>query len=296
MIAVLLGAGTGLGLLGIAAGLTRPKASLADALNRLHPADPAGHAQDAVRRPSVRRLVGLAAGVLAAHGMPTNRARRDAAVVGTDIHALLAQKLTAGLTALVAVPIAAGLLSLTGAEVGLAVPAWATLACAGAAFYTPDLRLRARAGRARADVRHALSAYLDLTVISLAAGAGINAALTDAATIGTGPAFTRIRTTLDQTRITRQPLWTALAELGTEIGVDELRELAATITLAGHDGAKVRETLAVKAASLRTHQLAEAEAKANAATERMSVPLVLLFAAFLAFIGYPAVITVLAGL
>lgn len=290
MIAVLLGAGTGLGLLVIAVGLTRPKASLADALAHRHPVtDP-----EPAPRPFVRRLVDAAAGRLAdCSGLPGEQVRRDAAAVGTDPHTVLAHKVTSALATLVAVPVTSGLLALTGTDPGLAMPAWVTLALAAIAFFVPDLMLRAQAVRAREDFRHALSAYLDLAVISLAAGAGINAALTDAATAGTGTAFTRIRAALDHTRITRQPPWTALADLGTEIGVDELRELAATVTLAGHEGAKVRESLAVKAASLRSHRLTDAEAKANAATERMSV---LLFAAFLAFIGYPAITAVLTGL
>jgi tight adherence protein C len=47
---------------------------------------------------------------------------------------------------------------------------------------------------------------------------------------------------------------------------------------------------------LRTHQLAEAETADQAATERMSLPVVLLFAGFLLFLGYPAVQKVLTGL
>ena len=61
-------------------------------------------------------------------------------------------------------------------------------------------------------------------------------------------------------------------------------------------GAKVRASLAAKAASLRTHELAEAETADQAATERMSLPIVMLFAGFLFFIGFPAVERVLTGL
>jgi tight adherence protein C len=72
--------------------------------------------------------------------------------------------------------------------------------------------------------------------------------------------------------------------------------LAASVSLAGTEGAKVRASLAAKAASLRTHELAEAETADQAATERMSLPVVLLFAGFLVFLGYPAVEKVLTGL
>jgi hypothetical protein len=87
-----------------------------------------------------------------------------------------------------------------------------------------------------------------------------------------------------------------LERLGNELGVAELGELAASVGLAGAEGAKVRASLGAKAASLRSHQLAEAETTAQTATEKMSLPVVLLFAGFLCFIGYPAIERVLAGL
>jgi hypothetical protein len=57
----------------------------------------------------------------------------------------------------------------------------------------------------------------------------------------------------------------------------------------------VRDSLAVKASSLRDHALAEAEAEAQATTERMALPLVMLFLGFLILIGYPAVDIILTG-
>ena len=78
--------------------------------------------------------------------------------------------------------------------------------------------------------------------------------------------------------------------------IAELRELAATVSLAGDVGAKVRDSLAAKAATLRSRGLAEIEEAANAANERMSLPVVLLVVAFIVFIGYPAVFRIIHGL
>jgi tight adherence protein C len=47
--------------------------------------------------------------------------------------------------------------------------------------------------------------------------------------------------------------------------------------------------------SLRVHELTEAESADQAATEKMSLPVVLLFAGFLCFIAFPAVERVLTG-
>jgi hypothetical protein len=66
--------------------------------------------------------------------------------------------------------------------------------------------------------------------------------------------------------------------------------------LAGTEGAKVRTSLAAKASALRTHQITDAESDAQAANERMSLPVMLLFLGFLAFIGFPALTQVLNGL
>jgi hypothetical protein len=58
--------------------------------------------------------------------------------------------------------------------------------------------------------------------------------------------------------------------------------------LAGEQGAKVRVSLAAQADALRSRQVSEIEAAAQAATERMGVPTVLLFTGFIALLGYPA--------
>jgi len=126
-------------------------------------------------------------------------------------------------------------------------------------------------------------------------GGGIETALGDAASIGNSWAFSYLRRGLDGARRARETPWAALGRLGQELGIGELSELAASVALAGTEGAKVRASLAAKAASLRTHELAEAETADQAATERMSLPIVMLFAGFLFFIGFPAVERVLTG-
>jgi hypothetical protein len=76
----------------------------------------------------------------------------------------------------------------------------------------------------------------------------------------------------------------------------ELTELAATTALAGHEGARIKASLVSKATTVRAHLLAESEAEAASATERMSLPVVALFGGFLLFIGYPALAHALTGL
>jgi len=132
--------------------------------------------------------------------------------------------------------------------------------------------------------------------VTLAGGAGVDSAVRDAAAVGRGWAFTRIRAALEGARLTRTTPWSGLRRLGDEVGVAELAELAASVGLAGTEGARVRASLAAKARGLRTHQLTDAESDAQSATERLALPVTVLFLGFLIFIGYPALMLVLAGL
>ena len=68
------------------------------------------------------------------------------------------------------------------------------------------------------------------------------------------------------------------------------------MALAGDEGARVRVSLAAKATAIRTRALAETERHAHAASERMSLPLVILMAGFVIFLGYPAVMNVVQGI
>ena len=298
--ALLLGAGVGAGLLLVARGLFPPRPSLAEALaelrrvpqptNVLAEDDPGGFAAR-LGRPAAGALTRAGAGWLVPGAL-----RRDLAVLGRQPERHLAEKVALGLVGLLFAPVVTALLALGGATVPVIVPVWAALVLMAGGFFIPDLGVHAEAARCRRDFRHALSSFLDLVVISLAGGGGVETALADAAGIGEGWAFAALRRALDQARLARQTPWAALARLGGDLGVGELSELAASVSLAGSEGAKVRASLAAKATSLRTHELAEAETADQAATERMSLPVVVLFAGFLFFLGFPAVERVLHGL
>ena len=80
------------------------------------------------------------------------------------------------------------------------------------------------------------------------------------------------------------------------IDVPELAELAASAELAGNEGARVRSSLAAKARAIRVRALAEIETAAQSATERMTLPIVLLMVGFVVFLGYPAIDRVVNGI
>ena len=231
--ALVCGAGIGLGLLLVVRGLFPPQVPLAVAFDRLHGAnqrgvgpDGVGHdrghlgdlypqASDAgfaarIGRPLARHLVTLP--------LLSRRVRSDLAVLGRSPEQHLAERVTLALFGFLIVPAFAGVLLLGGADLGWTLPLWAAIVLAAGGFFAPDLGLHSEAATRRADFRHALGSFLDLVVISLAGGAGVEGALSEAAAIGHGWAFARLRRALDESRLTRTAPWGPLGRLGEALG------------------------------------------------------------------------------
>lgn len=182
------------------------------------------------------------------------------------------------------------LLALAGLPAGIAVVG--ALGGAFGGFLVPELILTSEAEKARKGFRHAYGAYLDLVNVMLAAGSGPEAALHTAADSGGGWAFAEIRNALAAARSTQHSIAEAFAALGEELGIVELLELSASIALTSGQGARIRSSLVAKADTLRAAQIVETEGEAESATERMALPVGLLLLAFIAFLGYPAVVNI----
>lgn len=299
MIAALLwGAGLGLGLWALVVWLFPPRPALGALVDRLSattpPPSPAVRSAGStgwvsrVGRPFVRPLAAL--------GLPHPRLRTDLAVIGKTADQHLAEKATLVVTGLFLPVVVELLLALADVGGSWEMPAIAGVLLAVVGFVLPDLTVRREAERRRSTFRHALGAYLNLIRVLLAGGAGIDGALSDAVNIGRGWAFGHLRQALTSARLTRTTPWSTLGQLGIELDVPQLCELAASLNLAGTEGARVRASLAAKAAALRTRELTDAEGDAQAATERMSLPVVMLVTAFLIFIGFPAFAQVMGSL
>lgn len=231
--------------------------------------------------------------LLRAVGLPGPRAVLNLSVCDRDAGSYLAEKATSTLAGLFFPPLVGMLLASLGA---LPATFFSLLSWAGFAvimWFAPDLSLNDEATKRREEMRRTLSGFADLVVVSLAGGAGVSGALTDASAHGGGWAMTAIRDALREASLTRTPVWQILRDLGERYDTPEFAELSASLHLAGADGARVRSSLAAKAKTLRVQFLAEMEAEAQSATERMSLPVVLLFAGFLVLLGYPAMSLIL---
>ena len=292
--AMLAGAGIGLGIFLAFKALRSGPAPLAKVLAQLEARRPSVADLEAGRSPAGHRMadrLGRAAvGFLEAAGLADSgqfRRRLRALDKPAERHAL--EKLVGGIAGL-ALPALLGLL-LAAAGVGVS-PALIGLLAVGMAalgFFYPDLGLAEQVERRRRGFRHALSAYLDLVTVILAGGGGLETALQSAADAGDGWAFAQIRQALRRARLSGRTPWEVFDELGRDLGVAQLRELAASAHLAGDQGARIRASLAAKADSMRAHETAAIEAQAEAATEKMLLPVVALVVGMILFIGFGVV-------
>jgi Flp pilus assembly protein TadB len=284
---VLAGGVAGSGAALFVAGLNPPRPALAEVLDSLSrpPTPPI---------PARRRLDLAVAAPLTRLGLPRARTRQDLAILDRDPAEYLAQQIVitiAGMLTLGVLPVLWGL--------GGQLPLWLALLGAALASRATHSRLRAAAQARREQMRETLSTLLDLVGGALAGGAGVEQAVDDTMDELSGWAATRIRRELHAAAQTRGPLrvhaWTALRDLGQEIGVDELTELATAIEQAA-GGAPVAETMAVVARTMRARTTAEMERQANAKSAQMALPIMLFGLGYLIFLLYAAMGAVSAGL
>lgn len=292
--AVLAGACIGTGIALTVRGLVPTHPDLHAALTHLHTPARIPDSATGDRRTRTRARV---AAWLDTHG-PTGWVRipaADLAVLGWTRDKLLVQKLTVGLLGFALPVVTFGMIRAAGFGLGYGVPVVVTLAVGLAMSLLPDLAARGQAAEARMEFRRAVGAYFDLVALERAAEGGPVDALTRAASVAHGWAFTRIADTLTHARLTGVAPWVALADLADQVGVSELTDLADVITLAGNDGAAIYDTLLAKARSIRAAALAATEATANARSETMTLPAALLGIGFVILVGYPALARIAAG-
>jgi hypothetical protein len=234
------------------------------------------------------RIGAVLAAFCAEQGWQFPSLRSSLALVGKSFENYLATKALLTICGLLFAPLALVVLPLAGIYVPIFVPIGFGLLVAAIFFLLPDLELRQKAAERRRDFRHAVGAFLDLVAMNLSGGRGVPEALMAASEIGQGWAMWRIRDALASARVTGQTPWQALGALGDEIRVDELRDLAAALGLVADDGAKVRQSLTARAASLRRREIAELEGDAGEKSQTMLVAQMLMCAGFMVFLAYPA--------
>jgi Flp pilus assembly protein TadB len=106
-------------------------------------------------------------------------------------------------------PALIGVLALGGITAPIELPIAFTVGFRVAGAVLPNLTLRSEAARRRRSFNHALSAFLDLVAVNLAAGRGVEGALDTASEAGTGWAFTELRHALYRAKVNQPNLLTS---------------------------------------------------------------------------------------
>lgn len=209
-------------------------------------------------------------------------------LIGWTPEGYVARKLGLAAFGAAFLPLLTATLGIAGVAVPVTVPVIGSVALAVVLFFVVDLIVRDQAAEARAQMRRALCAYLDLVSLRRDASEGPTVALERAAALGEGWVFRRLRDALVAARLAGEPPWEGLRRLAADTGVGELTDVADIAAVAAHEGASIAPTLRARAQALRTQLLAEEEAAANTASEKLTAPVALLSIAFLLLFLYPA--------
>jgi tight adherence protein C len=228
---------------------------------------------------------------LARRGIPYTSLRQDLALNGQNFDATMGRKVVVGVGGFLIGLVITVFLGVAGLHLPIGVPVVVALMFATAFFFIPDFDARTAAAKRRKEFKRALGAYLDWVSLQMSGKAAAEQALPEAAKIGSGWPLALIRHTVTNATRSGQDVWVALTDLGDRIGVVQLRELGTLVQLVAHDGAQVRDTLAARASSLRTEELADAEGTAGKRDQSMLMAQILLGVGFAVFLGYPAVVS-----
>jgi Flp pilus assembly protein TadB len=263
-----------------------------DALRERGQALPQPVRQQDQRNELKSRLGQKIADFYARQGWTQRSLRADLSILERSWEAFLVTKIGLAALGFLATPIIFALFWVLGLHLNFLIPLWLALLIGAGCFMLPDLEVRGDAKERREDFRRVVAAYLDLVSMNLAGGRGLPEALMAAAELSDSPAIRRIRFALADARLSGQTQWTALRVLGEQIGIEELQDLGFALALVADDGAKIRQSLSSRAETMRRRELAELEGKAGAKSQSMLVAQMLLCAAFLLFLMYPAVMQI----
>ena len=172
---------------------------------------------------------------------------------------------------------------------GLANATGIVMIAAGLGFLAPNLWLSSAISKRNELIRNGLPDTLDMMVISVESGLGLDAAL-----LRVGEEMKKVHPTLSEEMqiVTLEsqmgiPRNEALGNLSTRTGLDEVRSLVAIINQAERFGTSIAKALRNQSDALRVKRRQAAEERAQKTTVKLMAPLILFI--------FPAILVVLAG-
>ena len=242
-LAVGLGALVGLGVVGVIYGLRSAPPSLQSIVDAMNGSPLAGLAGDTDSRSLVvgRSLVSWLITTEVTDHRRWEPVRQNLSITGESAENVASKTLVGMGTGLVGPPLAWVVATQAlGVELSPVVPVVMAAIAVPAGACLPVLELQRRARDRRRHFRVVISSFVDLVVLGLAGGVGVEGALFAASQMSDDWAARRMSRALAKARDSGQSPWGALGELGNDLGVPELIELASTLELAGTEGARVR--------------------------------------------------------
>lgn len=214
---------------------------------------------------------------------------RDLALVETspvEHHARQAMMGIAGL----AIPPILGLVVVTALQlpapaIVFSIPV--SIGLAALLIYAINLTVTQRATEAREEFARAVATYIELVAAARKRNTSAAESLKKAADVADSWVFRRLQQELQMAQYKNMRPWEAFKRFSKEIGVPELSDLADIMKLAGSEGVSVYEPLRARGRGLRVQLLNDARTKANADSERITMPMALMGLIFMALIAVP---------
>ena len=239
-------------------------------------------------RAAARRIGERVAAFYLQQGWQQRSLRADLAVLDRGSGQFLATKVILAAAGLFFGPFLFSIAWTLGVGSSPVIPVWLALLFAAVFFLLPDV------GRAGTPAPNGATCaawwhVLDLVAMNLAGGRGLPEALMAAADQRALGPVADPALALADARLSGTTQWAALGVLGTDIGVDELNDLSASLSLVADDGAKIPAVAGRSGArTLRRRELAEVEGGVGEKSQSMLVAQLLICFSFMIFLAIPA--------
>ena len=182
-------------------------------------------------------------------------------------------------------------------SVGMTVPptvaALLSVAVAVGGFYLPLQTLKQDAAARRREFAAALSHYVSFVDVMVSGGNSIDGSFEFAAELGEGWVWDELRFAIASASSATLAPYRALLDLGDELGVIELSNLARRLDQTQSTGAAIGPALRSLADSLAKDQARQVKVADDQVTEKMTFPLMVVLCSLLTFFGIAAVTAIL---
>jgi pilus assembly protein TadC len=239
------------------------------------------------------RRRGLARGGIAERGLYRDLAA-DLRVVDYGVESVIFSQIVSTIGGL-AVPllIFGVILPLGALTVSPAVTLLLAVAGAAGGFYLPIHTLRRDAAARRREFGAGLAHYMAFVDVMVSGGNSIDASFEYAAELGDGWVWDELRFAIASASSATLAPYRALDDLGRELGVVELTNLARRLEQTQSTGSAIGPALRSLADSLTRDQARQVKVIDDEVTEKMTFPLMVVLCSLLTFFGIAAVTAIL---